>query len=440
MRQKYLRLAIGLLLLLVLSLVIMLPATQALAQLAHTLVPVVTPTPTADASTALQMAQQEETNIQTILSIMSILVVAFPLLFAAVGVALGVYGFRSIRDISKQGQKLLKEMQKLHQEAEEKKEAIGQMHNALATDIKAAEGMKETIEQMQAVLTRDIQEVGEKNKEMKRTQMASLNLVLGDRFAAQKETSKAIEAYKKAGSLLQDDPQIHYMLGRIYSSFGYFDDAIASLESATKEETDVPEAEMELGLAYRRRGEYQKGPDAQTLRERDYDKAIEHLQKATQLRTSYEDALGALGGLYRRLKEYGKALACYEQAFEADPRSSYALSNAANLAWYLGLEEKARMYFGLTELVAAARAKADHSQVYEAYWDYYDLALAQLVQGKMQEATHNYQKAIADTPGVVQFDSVLNVLYFLKDAPNPIVGLDEVIHLIETERAKKYYT
>ena len=46
----------------------------------------------------------------------------------------------------------------------------------------------------------------------------------------------------------------------------------------------------------------------------------------------------------------------------------------------------------------------------------------------------HYAKAIGETLGMVQFDSVLNVLYFLQKAKDPIVGLNDVIQMLEKEK------
>ena len=73
----------------------------------------------------------------------------------------------------------------------------------------------------------------------------------------------------------------------------------------------------------------------------------------------------------------------------------------------------------------------------EVYWDYYDLALAQLALGITEDAMKNYQKAIGETSGVVQFDSVLNVLYFLHKTKHRMSGLDEVIQMLEKGKATK---
>lgn len=386
-----------------------LPATQAIAHASSAPILLDAPTSTPDASTILQMAQQEEVNIQTILNIISIMLVVFPLLLSVAAVVLGVIGFRGFNDLQKRGEATLTKVEEIKGKAE---------------------GYSTAIEH---------------------TQKAIAYMGLGDRLSNQKDIRQAVEAYKEAARLLPQDPQINYVIGRIYSGLGYYDEAIQVFGAALKAKPDYPEAHMELGLAYRRLGEYQTSPDAQVLREQDYDKAVVELQKAIDLRPNYDDALSTLGGLYRRRGNqakaqgdeakaqdyYTKALNYYTRAFQANMQSSYALTNMASLSWYLGKLAEARIHYAFAETVANSRINTTHAEV---YWDYYDLALSQLVLGRTDEAKANYQKAIADTPGVVQFDSVLNVLYFLRDAKAPqekIVDLEDVIKMIEKEKATK---
>ena len=182
------------------------------------------------------------------------------------------------------------------------------------------------------------------------------------------------------------------------------------------------------------RGDYHKGLNAQELRKNDYENAKEHLLKAITLLPGYVDALSSLGGIYRREGDYQNALEYYERAYRADTNSSYALGNVASLSLYLGKKDEANYYYLLTEATATVRTKEPYSEI---YWDYYDLALAQLVLGKVEDAKKNYQKAIGYTPGTAQFDSVLNALYFLQNAKEPIKGLDDVVETIEKEKSTK---
>ena len=406
MRKRILWWCIALLLIVASGLWLLIPGSPVLAKQTHHTLYLVGPTATPDASQTLQMAQQEEVNIQSILGILNLILVLVPIFVALAAIILSIFGIREFRDLEKKKLDLEKQAENLEKQAKNLVEDINQIKR----------------------------EAADKKMEIGHTQEALVYLALGDRLSNQNDTRNAIDAYKKAGTLLPNDPQINYVLGRIYSGFGYYDEAIKAFEATLAVKQDYPEAEMELGLAYRRKEEYQDGSNATVAHSQDYTKAIEHLQRAIALRPNYDDALSTLGGLYRRKKEYEKALEYYEKAYYADRSSSYALGNMASLAWHLRKLDKARNSFMLTELMATERIQTPHS---ETYWDYYDLALAQLVLGKTADANKNYAKAIGQTPGVVQFDSALNVLHFLQNSPDKIPGLNEVIHRIEQEKATK---
>ncbi len=92
------------------------------------------------------------------------------------------------------------------------------------------------------------------------------------------------------------------------------------------------------------------------------------------------------------------------------------------------------MYFAYFEVAATEQIKKAQPEV---YWAYYDLALAQLVEGKIADAKDTYKKAIAATPGDVQFDAVLNNLYLLQQAPQPLSGLDDIVKMLEDAKANQ---
>ncbi len=265
--------------------------------------------------------------------------------------------------------------------------------------------------------------------EADRTRSALVYLSLGDQFLSRGDTKEAIKNYEEAGKLLAGDAQVQYILGRIYNGAGDYEAAISTLESAIKmleatQPLDVVKlgnVETELGLAYRRR--------SNTLNQKaDYDAAIQHLKKAIKLNPTDSEPLAILGGLYRRKGEYAQAYDSYKRAWSLNPASSYALGNVASLAWYEGKKDEARMYFGIAEMEATDHIGKGQGEI---YWDYYDLALAQLALGKTAEARKNYATAIKETPGKVQFESVLDNLYLLQKAPQPISGLDDIVKMIE---------
>ena len=213
----------------------------------------------------------------------------------------------------------------------------------------------------------------------------------------------------------------------IYSGAGYYDEAITVLTAATSANAKNAEAWRELGLALRRRGEKMSNPG-------DFEQALDYLKKAVALKPDDDDSYAVIGGLYRRKANYNAAFANYKQAYSINPGSSYALGNMASLAWYLNEISDATRYFTETELASSRRIASGTS---EGYWDYYDLALAQLAL-KNSHAIASYREAIVHTPtpGSVTFTAVLDNLYLLQKAPTPIPHLAEVVQMIEDAKSK----
>jgi tetratricopeptide (TPR) repeat protein len=254
-----------------------------------------------------------------------------------------------------------------------------------------------------------------------------VNLTLGDQLMSIGSVKEAIESYRNASTFSLQDEKINTDLGFKYSNAGYFDDAFSAFSRATQTNPNYAEAWKGLGLAYRRRGEKLNEPE-------DFNKAIEYLQKAITLKPDDDDGYGIMGGLYKRLGEYKRSLANYTQAHSINPDSSYALGNLASLSWYLGEIADAKKYFTDTEKVAYTRISKGTP---EGYWDYYDLALSQLVLGK-PGAMDSYKQAIniTPTPGKEKFKSVLDNLKLLQKASTPIPDLPQVIQMIEDAKSK----
>jgi len=198
---------------------------------------------------------------------------------------------------------------------------------------------------------------------------------LGNQLLEQRRREDALEYFEQAQELVPNDPQINYSLGRVYSGIEVYDKAIHFLQHATNVDQKFYQAQMELGLAFRRRGNqlYQEAEVEKSDERRkrkyaaartDYEQAIAHLTDAITLRPAYVDALATLGGLHRRLgdyehdrTEYQQALEFYEKAMKAEPNSSYALGNYASLSWYFGNQDQAKLAFARNKEVASARTE-----------------------------------------------------------------------------------
>ncbi|HAG98857.1 MAG TPA: hypothetical protein DCL75_08365 [Ktedonobacter sp.] len=414
MQRKHLLFAVALLAILLSTLLVVVAGSHVSA---HNTIFIETPTATPNANQILNQANQATTEAQGTLNVISIIIGFFSLIVGILGILAGILTSVGIILINRYRKQLNEERQQL---SEEREEAI------------------------------------KKRTDMDNTLKAVVYLGLGNRLHDQDKKQEAVAIYRKVGSLLPGDSEINYSLGRIYSGSGYYEDALTAFKAALSANPNFAEAEMELGLAYRRRGEAQKGPDAEALRNVDYDQAVTHLKRATDLHPNYEDALAGLGAAYRRMGDkerdaqhdakareyYEQSRDYYKQAQLADPSSSYALGNVASLSWFLGEKNAANGYFTLAEAVAKVRImNAGRSP--EIYWDYYDLALAQLVTGTVtkdeatkDEAIKTYHTAIQLTPGAVQLNSVLNNLYLLQKARDGIDRLGKVISLLEAAKAK----
>ncbi len=371
--------------------------------------------------------------------------------FAVVTVGLGAFGFftnNGFRDLEVKWRSVLSELQEeattnrnvidtLQKETEQKQQDINELQERLKT-------LRKTMED----------EVAAIRKRSEDTNRALTHLILGNQLLEQRRREQAVEAFEKAQKLRPDDPQINYALGRAYSGVGDYDRAINHLSIAAQDAQKFPQAQMELGLAYRRRGnklyeeavlekDQKKKRYFQSRAQVDYKQAIEHLTRANELHSDYEDALATLGGLYRRMGDYESNPALYEQALEyyekasqADPNSSYALGNLASLLWYTGKHDEALTAFARTKEIAKERI-VKLVRPAEVYWDYYDLALAQLALGETEQARQAYEQAIEKTPGPVEFDGVLSNLYLLRKADTSMTDLERIIKMVEDAKARQ---
>jgi len=374
------------------------------------------PTATLDAQTVLNQAnnvaalaqkaaEQNSTTIETI----RFFVWAFGIILAITTAILGFVGFSTQRSF----QDTLKEY----------REQLGQAQTATQENVEALKSERKKVEELREELIQLSESV---RQEFADTKEALVLLDVGNQQFRDGKIEEAIAIYERVRSRQPNDAAINYALGRAYSNVGRYDDAITALQRAVNARPDFVEAHMELGLAHRRRAEQQPSAEDRAV---EYRLAEHYLNRAIELRPAYEDALSTLGGLYRREERYPEALQAYQRAAMVDPYSSYALGNVANLSWYLG-HERARYYFERVAELAQQRISDGHEQV---FWPLHDLALAQLVLGRREEAMKTFEEAIAKTPHAENAKSVLSPLLLLKRAKKPIEGLDTFIERLQKQ-------
>jgi tetratricopeptide (TPR) repeat protein len=375
--------------------------------------PAASPAPTPDAAAVLAQASAAATRADDVAKLVDRTMTAIQWIAPFFGLALGLLvwlGFdvrRGTRALQQEYKVLLDEARQEYQDAKNQTEAMQTKIKEQVEEIErirqnAAQGFKRFEDSAQALVLRGF----------------------GDRLFVEGKRREAIDAYLEARSLHPHDATINYSLGRAYSNVGSYDQAIKALVRALDTQPDMPEANMELGLAYRRRGQQ---ASSSVDRQVDYLQAERYFQRAIELRPNYGDALATLGGLYRREGKFKEALEQYQLAFKGDPNSSYGLGNLASLLWRNGQIEQARLYFGRTAQVATRRIEDGQAFV---YWDLFDRALARLAL-QQDGAREDHVQALALTPSAVNLEGVLDNLQMLKSASTPIEGLDEFIALVE---------
>jgi tetratricopeptide (TPR) repeat protein len=144
-----------------------------------------------------------------------------------------------------------------------------------------------------------------------------------------------------------------------------------------------------------------------------------------------DDALASLGGAYRRAGDLNEAIDCYAQAHKINPQSTYALVNLVSLhAARNKREDQAPLQQELPEAIGLCRQAIERADA--TFWNWYDLATLQLIQGPPDEAMKTLYHAVALTPAAAKenFRSVVNNLRFLGQGNSAIPGLADAISLV----------
>jgi tetratricopeptide (TPR) repeat protein len=223
---------------------------------------------------------------------------------------------------------------------------------------------------------------------------------LGERQYRIKDNEGALDTYKRALKLDQENPIILYKIAYVHAQMGELETAEKCLTQARTIVHDFAPAIATLGFVYRRMAE--KMPehnDHDVQRSKLLADAESLLIQALTMSPSLIDEdgeswWGSLGGLYKRRKEDDKAIDAYEKAAKVVPYSSYPLSNIA--PYYLKRRDKEKMLSTYRRVERIARGKIQASP--DEYWPYADLLVARLAIGKIQEAEETLQSVLEMLP------------------------------------------
>jgi len=153
---------------------------------------------------------------------------------------------------------------------------------------------------------------------------------------AARRYGQVISAFESARLMETEfDPGVWNNLGAAYAGAGRFEEAIKAYEMALALDARLPEANNNLANACLSLG-LKTGDDALLA------KCLEFYKRAIALDPGYPAPYHGLGHAYSEQGNLGGAIACWEQALEADPDFDPALFDLA--AAYLDLGEKAKAF------------------------------------------------------------------------------------------------
>jgi predicted O-linked N-acetylglucosamine transferase (SPINDLY family) len=201
-------------------------------------------------------------------------------------------------------------------------------------------------------------------------------------------------------ALLQREPgnfDATYLMALIAQRQGHNEDAIALLRRAISIRQDLPALHFVLGNVYRTSGQIER--------------AIESYRAALRLKPDDADVLVNLGIALASSGQRDEARSAWQRALELNPRDADALSNLGNLARSEGRIGEAIHY--------AERALAINPNLHTTLSN---LAVAYGRQGRLDEAIATYRRALAINPRSPRIHSnlLLDMTYHDRIAPEDL--------------------
>lgn len=144
-------------------------------------------------------------------------------------------------------------------------------------------------------------------------------------------SEKALAAAQQAQRLNDNSAEVHFALGRVYSTTGKTAEAIAELRRALAIEPNSDDGYRGLGGAYLSLGEK--------------DQALQAYEKAVEINSYYWYNLNQLGSAYAQLGEYDKALASFQRVIELEPDNSFGYMNVGVVYFEEGKYKESIPYF-----------------------------------------------------------------------------------------------
>lgn len=239
--------------------------------------------------------------------------------------------------------------------------------------------------------------------------------VLGDLYSSMGFQDEAIETYSHAVEADPKDGDPHHKLGNLYTDLGKTDEAIAEYQRAIELDPGNALYHNDLGLIYADLGrideaiaEYRRAIELDPEVAYPHnnlgliyaglgraDEAIAEYRRATEIDQKFTASRINLGMIYSDLGRINDAIAEYQRAIELDPDNAYPHQALGDLYVYLGRSDDA-----IDEYQRAQNPSA-YSMLGYIYRDL----------GRNDEAIDAYQRAIELAPGIADFHIGLGGVY-----------------------------
>jgi tetratricopeptide (TPR) repeat protein len=131
--------------------------------------------------------------------------------------------------------------------------------------------------------------------------------------AQRMQNKDALDAMKKAAELLPDDPEAQSNLGAAWRRLGELESAAACFQRALELRPDIAEVWNNLGNVHRDLG--------------NLDEALSAYRRALELKPNFSLAHNGLGNAFQGLGALDDAAANYERSLALDPNNAEALTN-----------------------------------------------------------------------------------------------------------------
>ncbi len=276
-----------------------------------------------------------------------------------------------------------------------------------------------------------MQIVEKQQQESANATLATALLSFGERQYRAADYVGAVNTYRRALELDNNNPVTFYRLGYVYTSQGELEAAEEHLKKSLSIDDNFAPAMVALGFVYRKMGEkLEQGIEREQRFNLGEKLMLEGLKISPKLvDEDGESWWGALGGLYRRRGQVDQATYAYEQATMVTPHSSYPFSNLATLYGRENKVEDMLRMFKRVERLAFAEVQAE----VDNYWGYFDLLTAQLANGYIEKAEDVLPSVLETVPNDAAYafdvlkDTLRRVAGVLHDYPHA----DDILKFID---------